>query len=366
MKLIVNKILNKEDFDKYLNVVESFDIINPFYKILGSNINEIIQDKLRYFTYVNDNNEILILMPFLLRKVPYKDQEETYFDVVSPYGYSGPLFNESLSRGYLILFWEEVDLWYKNNYVVSEFIRFSLNHNFQFYSGVLIPTLINVKGQLIGENDQWDGFKQKVRNNYRRSLEHNLSAKFFCENITDYEIDIYYDIYIKTMSRIGADEDYFYSLEYFKNIINLSRDNFLLVLVCKDNTAISAELILIAGDTLYSYLGGTLAEYFNCRPNDFLKIEVMKWAKSHNYNYYLLGGGRVDNDSLYQYKKSFFPNDKDVIYYTGRKIINKEMYDKLDKIMNVDVVIEGVDNSIKLDKKNYFPSYRRNINNSNI
>ena len=81
-------------------------------------------------------------MPFLLRKVPYKDQEETYYDVISPYGYSGPLFNKNMSRGYLILFWEAVDSWYQENHVVSEFVRFSLNHNYQKSCLLLIISLI--------------------------------------------------------------------------------------------------------------------------------------------------------------------------------------------------------------------------------
>lgn len=363
MTLKVNKILNEDDFNHYLKIIESFEIINPFYKILGSNLNKIIGEKLKYFSFVSDDGKVLILMPFLLRKIPNTDQKDTYFDVISPYGYSGPLFNNSMSRGYLILFWEAVDNWYKNNNVVSEFIRFSLNHNFQFYSGVLIPTLTNVNGKILKENEQWLNFKQKVRNNYRKSLEYNLTVKYLRQDITEEDINTYYNIYIETMNRIGADSLYFYSLEYFKNIIKLSSNNFVIVLVYKDAIAISAELILIAGDTLYSFLGGTKSDYFNCRPNDFLKIEVMKWAKKHHYQYYLLGGGRSDNDSLYQYKKTFFPNDKDIIYYTGRKIINQKIYDKLDEILNYDVVIDGVNNEFKTEKTNYFPIYRRNITN---
>ncbi|WP_100615843.1 GNAT family N-acetyltransferase [Confluentibacter citreus] len=358
MTLVVNKILNESDFESYLKIVESFDVINPFYKILGSNLNDVINDKLRYFTFLSDSEEVLILMPFILRKVPYKDQSETYFDVISPYGYSGPLFNEDMSRGYLIEFWDEVDAWYKQNNVISEFIRFSLDHNHQFYSGVLVPTLINVKGELIEKEAQWNNFKSKVRNNYRKSVSNNLIAKFVSKDITNYEIETFYDIYIKTMSRIGADTDYFYDIDYFKNIIKLSKENFLIAFVFKDDVAISTELILISGNTLYSYLGGTLADYFDLRPNDFLKIEVMKWARANNYKYYLLGGGRVDYDSLYHYKKSFFPNDNDIIYYTGRKIVNKKIYKRLVKIMNANIILDDSNIEIKQEKIKFFPAYR--------
>lgn len=361
MILTVNKILSEEDFKSYLKLVESFDIINPFYKILGSNIEEIIDDKIRYFTFYNKDENLLILMPFLLRKVPYNEEDKPYFDVVSPYGYSGPLYNDTMSRGYLILFWEQVDTWYQENNVVSEFIRFSLNHNFQFYSGVLIPTLTNVNGKIINEEKQWDTFKAKVRNNYRKSVDKGLTIRILSEDIKDEDISVFYAIYIQTMSRIGASEDYFYTIDYFKSIIALSKNNFAIAFVCKDTVAISVELILIAGNTLYSYLGGTLSDFFDLRPNDFLKIEVMKWARVHGYKYYLLGGGRTDSDSLYQYKKSFFPESKDVIYYTGRKIVDETMYNKLDKILNANVIMNGEEPKKTTSESNYFPAYRKSM-----
>src|SRR5690606_25672887 len=71
--------------------------------------------------------------------------------------------------------------------------------------------------------------------------------------------------------------------------------------------------------------------YFNFRPNDFLKIEVIKWALENNITHYVLGGGRQNNDGLFQYKKAFFPKDDDAVFYTGRKVINHKVYKKLTK-----------------------------------
>jgi hypothetical protein len=363
MTLHINNITNSEEFDAYLLMVSSFEIVNPFYAVFGATVNDDdLYDSLHYFSFSDDSGKMLILMPFILREVPYQDGETTYYDVVSPYGYSGPLYNESMSRGYLIAFWEHVDAWYRQNNVVSEFIRFSLNHNHQFYSGILVPTLTNVRGKLLRPDLQWQSFKQKVRNNYRKSKEGGLEAKFFTHDlIDDSNIKCFYDIYTDTMKRIGADANYFYSFNYFKNLIKLSKNNFVLVLIYKDDIPISGEIILISGDTLYSYLGGTLSDYFEHRPNDFLKLEVMTWAYNNNYSYYLLGGGRKDGDSLYQYKKSFFASDTDVIYYTGRKIVDTFIYEKLDRILNINVDIEGSDMEGESGKKNFFPYYRRNV-----
>ena len=358
MNLQVTQISDKKDFDKYLSLVESFDVINPFYKILGASLDEHAFDELHYFTLLDSNETVLILMPFFLRRIPYLDQDQVYFDVISPYVYSGPLYNYNMSRGYLIRFWELVDTWYKTHHVVSEFMRFSLNHNHQFYSGTLVPSLSNVKGKLLDPETQWDLFKQKVRNNYRKGQGSGLQAKFYTQEAALEQLSLFYDIYLATMSRIDADSSYFYSYHYFKSILTLSDENAYIVLVYKDDVPISTELILIDGTTLYSFLGGTLADYFQYRPNDFLKIEVMRWAYGQGYEYYLLGGGRLDGDTLYQYKKSFFPDDEDAIYYTGRKIINQAQYDYLNNLLNTPVILDEPINGGS-DNPHFFPAYRR-------
>ena len=161
------------------------------------------------------------------------------------------------------------------------------------------------------------------------------------------------------MKRIGASEEYFYSLNYFKNIIKRNSENYAFAFVFKDDVVVSVELIFILHKTLYSYLGGTLAEYFDVRPNDFLKIEVINWARKVGYEYYILGGGRTDDDDLYHYKKSFFPNDSDIVFYTGRKVLNVKIYKALDRLVNgTRVINDEVDLKCKTSNKFYFPIYR--------
>ncbi|WP_435132240.1 GNAT family N-acetyltransferase [Formosa sp. A9] len=351
MELVIKQIINENDFKDYIKAVDSFNIVNPFYKNLGANLNDLLGDQLHYFILKSEHNTILILMPFLLRKINSDITQDTYFDITSPYGYSGPLFNQNLTKEQLVKFWSLVDDWYRDNNVVSEFIRFSLNDNHNYYSGTLVPTLTNVKGRIMPHTDLWNNFKQKVRNNYRKSISYNLKIQVLRHNITKENVQLFHNIYTQTMTRINASKEYFFSFNYFNNIVELNQGNCLIVFIYKEHIAISTELILISGDTLFSYLGGTLSDYFNTRPNDFLKIEVMKWARDNNINCYVLGGGREDNDSLYQYKKSFFPNDQDVVYYTGRKIINATVYKKLTQELQNQV--DAPDN-----QSNYFPSYR--------
>ena len=356
MNLVYSKIQSEADLNEYLSKVNLFKEIYPFYKIIAGNIGELKEDQLGYFT-LEENGNILVLMPFILREIEHKVDGETYFDVISPYGYSGPLYSQNTSRGYLLDFWTLVDLWYEKNRVVCEFIRFSLNSNYQFYSGKLVPTLSNVKGYILqDEKTQWDAFKSKVRNNYRKAVSNELRFEIIQDSTNINAVECFYTVYIETMKRIGATKEYFYSLEYFKNIVQQNKDNYALAFVYKDDVIISVELILILRKTMYSYLGGTLADYFNYRPNDFLKIEVMNWARKIGHEYYVLGGGRKDDDNLYQYKKTFFPNDEDVVFYTGRKVINKKVYKTLDNMVNGPKDADAPKS--KISSKTYFPIYR--------
>ncbi|RLD28363.1 MAG: hypothetical protein DRI75_06995 [Bacteroidetes bacterium] len=353
--LFVNKVKTESDIKTYHDFINTLQCDNPFYKLRV--INSFLKhenDMFSYFVYTK-NDIPIIIMPFYLREIYINDELTSYFDLCSPYGYSGPFYNDTIQKECLFEFWSAVDEWYANNNIVSEFIRFCLKENHHFYSGKLIPTLTNIKGRILEEKLQWKSFKQKVRNNYRKAIKNNLKVTIATkEKINDNTILTFFNIYTSTMKRKNARKQYLYPLSYFKKFIKENDNKCAIALIYKEDIAISTELILLSNDTIYSFLGGTLEDYFYVRPNDFLKIEVMKWARKHNIKYYVLGGGINDDDDLYKYKKSFFPHDKDVIFYTGKKIINKNVYDKLLNKKN-----ENITDVIKENNyDNYFPEYR--------
>jgi carbamoyl-phosphate synthase large subunit len=353
--LFVNRVKTDSDIKTYHGIINKLQCDNPYYKVrvINSFLNHE-NDKFYYFVYTK-NNIPIIIMPFYFREIYINGELTSYFDVCSPYGYSGPFYNDNLQKECLFEFWSEVDEWYANNNVVSEFIRFRLKENHHFYSGKLIPTLTNVKGCILEEKLQWKGFKQKVRNNYRKAIKNNLKVTIANkEKINEDIILTFFNIYTSTMKRKNASKQYLYPLSYFKKFIKENINKCVIVMIYKEDIAISTELILLSNDTIYSFLGGTLEDYFCVRPNDFLKIEVMKWAHKHNIKYYVLGGGFNDDDNLYKYKKSFFPYDKDIIFYTGKKIINKTVYAKLLKKKSQKKI--AVTKEISFN--NYFPQYR--------
>lgn len=349
-------IKSNSDKKRYTDTIEKIDDKCVFFSLEYCNY---LEERILNYFVLKNNNKPLIVLPIYFSKIKNNNYSDSnvYFDATSPYGYNGPLY-KSATKAELILFWEKVDEWYKQNNVITEFIRFNLNNNYKHYSGNLIPTLFNVKGDLTNFENIWDSFKQKVRNNYRKAVKNDLKAVIHDKQIGIETINIFYDIYIKTMQRNGASKDYFYSKNYFKELIKNNSENVAIILIYKDDIAISTELIIINNSFVYSHLGGTLSEYFDLRPNDFLKIETIRWALKNKKRHYILGGGRKNNDSLYNYKKSFFPKEEDVTFYTGRKIINKEIYKKLagnflDYNQDLDDLINNSDT--------YFPIYKKEV-----
>ncbi|WP_299252484.1 GNAT family N-acetyltransferase [uncultured Aquimarina sp.] len=356
-KILIKDLDDSSEVVKYKSLLKREWNNNVYYSIEHLRHSEKDSDELRCFLF-EKNDVPIILMPFVLRKIKIHEKEHPYYDVISPYGYSGPLYNDDVSSEDLAQFWDHVDTWYKENEIVTEFVRFSLHENHQNYSGSLIKTLSNVKGHLL-ENfeDQWNAFLPKVRNNYRKAINYNLSFKVFHKNqITKDVIEIFHDIYVDTMTRNKADSIYFFSGTYFEDLILSNLDNFSIVIVYYEDVPISVELIINYKDIIFAFLGGTNAEYFSYRPNDFLRVKVIEWAVENEKKYYVLGGGMKDGDGLYKNKKSLFPKDDDVMFCTGRKIVNEEVYDEL--CLASDSEYENIR---KEDLKNYFfPFYRLN------
>jgi len=352
--LEVKEIENEKDFKTYKKLLKAIDCDNPFYKIrITSSLEQGSGERSCYFVF-HKNKTPMIVMPFYFRDICVNNEKMPYYDVCSPYGYSGPSFSPDMPKEYLSRFWKAVDTWYKEHNVVSEFVRFSLNGNHTNYTGTLVHTLNNVMGIIREDNEQWENLKPKGRNNYRRALQEQLACRIYYKDIPEEIVKTFYEIYISTMKRNNADERYFYELEYFKTVITQNPKICAIAVIYKDEIPISSEFILLSNNTVYSFLGGTDANYFNSRPNDFLKLEVLKWGRKQGKQYYSLGGGREDNDGLYKYKKSFFPKDPDVVYYTGRKIVNKKVYKELLLKKNVN----DIQVITKTIEANYFPFYR--------
>lgn len=353
LDLKVNTLTSEKSINDYKSILKSEWNNNIYYSYEYLIYYENEHQKLRCFL-LEQNGKPVIVMPFFVRRIPNNcDKNTEYFDVITPYGYGGPLYSLEYKR-YLNVFWKKIDEWYKKNNIISEFVRFSLTGNQEHYTGDLKHSLNNVKGKILpDQGEQWKNFSAKVRNNYRKAEKSGL--RFFNisgKKIIESDIIDFYDIYIETMKRNKAHKSYFFKLEYFKNLIFKNINNFEIAFVLKDGIRVSTELLIYWKDTAYAFLGGTKKDFFEYRPNDFLRVEVIKLVRKRKMSFYKLGGGVVDGDGLYHNKKALFPKDENFIFYTGRKILNKSVYDELTKQNN---------SLCSNTNSSFFPTYREPV-----
>ena len=235
-------------------------------------------------------------------KLAGKIEKGQYFDLITPYGYGG--------------FYGNVSDWDKLNKVyteycmekryVCEFVRFELFTDYHvYYDGEVETRTHNVVRTLDMPLDElWMDFKQKVRKNVKKANKFNLNC--IIEN-TGEHLEDFLRIYYSTMSRTKAEDEYYFSKRFYEDL-NEMNDNVMYFHAVYEGKIVSTELVIYGAENCYSYLGGTDCDYFDVRPNDFLKYEIIKWAKEKGLKNFVLGGGYGTDDGIFQYKLSLAPH----------------------------------------------------------
>ncbi|WP_350286187.1 GNAT family N-acetyltransferase [uncultured Croceitalea sp.] len=355
-QLEINSFGSTNEITIYRELLEQLNCDSPYYcyELLNSSQND--NTALKCFIFSVDN-EVIAVMPFFLRPIASEKTVGDYYDVSSPWGYNGPFFKEDTDEALVDLFWKEVDQWYHDNDIVSEFLRFNFYGNHSHYSGHTLHTLKNVRGDITDWDKFWSNLKPNTRNQFRKAEKIGLRFEFHHQNILEEKIKAFYEVYIGTMDRRDAIDSFYHKLEYFLAICSENPQKCAIGLVYQGDSPISCEFFLLSNDTIFSFLGGTSSNHFKLRPNEFLKISAIKWARENGIQFYMIGGGlsNRDDDNLYLYKKKYFQYDDDIDFFTGRKVVNNEIYLKLIDTRSED---KGSDTKILNVEEGFFPKYR--------
>lgn len=290
---------------------------------------------------------------FILRKILWEIDGKTYYDIVTPYGYGGPKAENvtdiaKLMKAYKVAFAK----YCKDSNIICEFIRFHLFDNVDVrenYYGETLHLLDNVVVDTTGDFEQkiWMRYEHKVRKNVKKAMKNDL--QIVIENDLS-NLDGFLNIYNDTMDRNNAEDYYYFGRKYFEDIAKLLPENFMYFHVFKDGKIASTELVLCSEDYAYSFLGGTFTEFYEFRPNDFLKNEIIKWCNQTGRKKFIQGGGYHKDDGIYKYKRCFTP-DPDVPFYAARYIFNENVYNKA-------VEARKAKDTEFNEETGYFPKYR--------
>ncbi len=276
-----------------------------------------ISDKGEWQVAIWDNGRIIY--PYL--KKPIKYDNKTYYDLQSPYGYSGIFCDETVTEEEFLEFRKEFLINGKKKGYLTEFIRFSpyLNNKlFGFYQ---------LKSQTVGIDLQ--EYPEKSSKRHRRyvkkALTHGYQGQVEVANTEN--INQFVVLYEKTMDRLNAKPYYYFSKEYYQKLLEYLKDHLIIVTVKKGNHLVASAIYFQWKPYLHYHLGGSDEDHLKYGINNFLHHVVASYGKENGYQLVHLGGGNKKGDSLFEFKKSV--GNKLFDYYLGKNIINPEIYNKL-------------------------------------
>jgi lipid II:glycine glycyltransferase (peptidoglycan interpeptide bridge formation enzyme) len=337
-----------EDVDNWVNITKRFIHLDCYYSFeYGKSFADIENGKL-FAAYYEDQNT-KIFYPFIRRPVPYVEEEK--FDIVTPYGYGGPILEgdaQSFTR-----FYEIFSSYCRLNNIITETVRFHpLYKNHHICSNALeiqyirVTTAVNLNVSL-----------EEIRNNYSNMNKRNIKlAKknqltcYLAENTSE-NIKTFIDLYKETMNRNHASSYYYFDESYFYEQIQKTDIGETYLLFTKvQEKVIAGVMVLLGKEFAHYHLGASKTKYLDLKPNNLLFDYMIEFCKSKGSQILHLGGGYREGDGLYKFKKSFTNLTLD--YYIGKKVHLPQIYDSIIATLKKQYILD----------ENYFPLYRGQMN----
>ena len=274
-----------------------------------------------------------------------------YFDLITPYGYGGLVFEGDVSEATIKDIYEELVAFYQGEHIIAEFVRWHpMLQNANLVRGVVdvIDLGSTIHIDTTSEEVIWQNITSKNRNTIRRAerngiiIEHSDNPELF---------HTFIKIYNQTMDRDHVEEYYYFSDGFYQSIAMRLKGKYKLFYAVYEDKIIAMSIILFVNRQVHYHLSGSLFEYRNLNPSNLLLYKVACWAAKQGYKTFHMGGGVGSSiDNLYKFKQSF--NRNSCNQFSISKIIhNLEAYD--------DVLSYRKCNDENFDKESFFfPLYR--------
>ena len=343
------RVLTTADEKEWLEILQHCSLKDPHYLPGYLKIYEKVTnpESFRHFggqacLFIYGDSQNFIIYPFFKRSIaslPFADSSVSHlFDIVSPYGYGGPLpqiQNPSLTDALWQGFFQAFSSYCLQNNIVSEFARLHPlfeNHEpvARFSAGTVEKNNRIVYLDLSKSIEEiLDAMTQKRRYNIRKAL----SNPYLTSTISSGEgLDLFPILYQETMIRKGAELKFLFPGSFFEAAYKALREHLIIVYVNYGHEIISAALSIGYGENCYGWLAGSRNEYYQLYPNDLCIYKTFTTAKARGYKRFVMGGGLKENDSLFKFKAEFSPYSCD--FYVYKKIHMADEYLELVKLSN--------------------------------
>lgn len=321
------------------------------------------------FLALFQNKTSFVLQIFIKKKINNLDflknnnRLKKYFDITNLYGYGGPLFskidNLKLKSMYE-KFSDNIKEYCKKENIISSFTLLhpflkSCNHlqNNSILEATKIKNIVYIDLSL----SKVDILKN-MRKGHRICIKKSLKSEVRIKKVEANQnyLNEFYNFYITTIKRRGAEKRWFLPKSYFINCLKfLGYKRVSLFFAFLKGRPIASSFLIHDFNTVYYHFAGSDNRFIKYHPNHLMIYEITLWAKKQKFKRIHLGGGITSkiSDELYFFKSGF--SKKSIPIYACKQIYNQKVYDYLSKLKTK----HEQNNKVKIINPNFFPFYRR-------
>lgn len=279
-----------------------------------------------------DNKGNLALYPYLINSVNVLGYElnDQFYDIQGAYGYNGVISNSNESQ-FVADFYTCFNHYCKDHNIIAEFTRFNpiiSNEGFSELNMNCLFDRVTVSVDLARNYEQIKkGYQRSTRKQINRMLRNPSIKIVYYETFSAPLIDEMYTIYIESMDRLKANDELYFSADFFKSHFEIK--NTRLIVFEYEDLPVSFITFFHVNKKLHGFLGGTRNDYLNLSPFSLLYDYMIQYGVKFNLDLLHVGGGTSNdrNDKLLNYKLHFSSQTND--FYIGKKIHCPEIYDQV-------------------------------------
>jgi hypothetical protein len=301
-----------------------------------------------------------VLYPLVLRplsQLPFTpDALLDSYDAITPYEYGGPLVHAQDGAAAEVLrkaFDQEFIAFCRSEGIVCEFVRFHpllRTHEGWDSAYEIRHSCANVIIDLTKTQDEIVAACTPLnRRNLRTAQRRNIAITKVDRSTAN--VQVFADLYMATMDRLGASPRYYFSREYFEKLCQ-GADQWISLYLAIDGegTTLSGALVIHGSEFAHYHLGGTAPDVSRYRPNNLLYHTIAMDQKLAGRQYFHLGGAASSQEGLLAFKAGF--SRARINYQVGWRIHDQQAYASLS-----DAWTRTSLNSVRRNSDS-FPAYR--------
>lgn len=293
-------------------------------------------------TYQYSKDGCKVKYVFIVRKAGIVDGVQ-YFDILTPRGMGGPrCINNQIVN--LDNYDKDFTAYCNEKHIIAEYVRFDpWNCNHKIF-GSLYDELEH-HGNLFCNNLDGDFYKEEYDKNVKRNIKKNIDNIKVEVDFEGDKINEFLQIYKYTENKYTVSDYYQLSESFLKRYFEIMPGKVAIANAIYSSEIVSSLIVLFGEDIAHYHFACNNPLFRDVNANTVLLYKISLLAKKMGKKLLDLGGGIVDGNTA-EYKRRFVREKGIYPYYVGKRILNKDIYQKL--------IIKNGKN-----RPGYFPEYKR-------